>query len=288
MKQFPTGLGFWIAFHPMAHTRAAKSGYSRSWDGVADHMCLLGAKWVAVRVPGELVSNTPNSVKAILDAFGARGIGVYAWYYSYPGQRINEVAKIVQYQHNGLAGCFVDAEIEWTNHHQDAVVFGHDVRQHCPDFYVAHAPLGWKQYHPNWPYAEFGEWCDSVHPQMYWTELKNGSYKDMVDNAIPEWEKLVSVGDAAAKVFCPIGVTYGNGDVFTQIQPPGKITTKDVNAWLEYTQPHNTDSPFSASSLYSYEVMPHDIDMTIRAYYEATRVGLAGAEVGPTEDGSNG
>lgn len=157
----------------------------------------------------------------------------------------------------GADGHIVNAEIEFTNKRDEAARLGTAIRNALPDWHIGHAPLGWVSYHPTWPYEEFAAWCDSVHPQMYWTELKHGQYSAEFRAQIALWRDGHRHGgkgpqpwrSGGGHLIAPIGCTYGRGDVQTVQQPPGKFDATHLATFLE-------DDALTAPavSLYSLEV----------------------------------
>lgn len=246
MKIRPQGLGMWIAFPGMLNA---------SWTAIATHCKALGVSWVAVRTTDQLLAGA--SLEGAVRAFHAAGIKFYGWHYSYPdAERVaTQVAHMVRCQLAGADGHIVNAEIEFTGKRLEAVRLMEAVRVALPDWYVAHAPLGWISYHPTFPYEEFAAFCDDVHPQMYWSELKHGKYSAEFRAQIELWKKHTrhvgydTESGADAKRICPIGVTYGRGDVKTKQQPPGAFDVADLRTFLE------TDvQTLPCFSLYSLEV----------------------------------
>lgn len=251
-KNRPNGLGFWMAFatHP-----ALKD---QTWAQIAAKCKLLGANWVAWRTTDPRFNGA--SLEAAVRAFHAVGILFYGWHYSYPdANRVaTQVAHMVRCQNAGADGHIVNAEIEFTGRKLEAVRLGQAIRTVMPDWYVAHAPLGWISYHPTWPYEEFDAFTDDVHPQMYWTELKHGAYSTEFRTEITKWMGGYRHGgnDPAEpwvlrnkERVCPIGVTYGKGDLVGTKQPPGALKVDDVRSFLE-----GDVQTLPCFSLYSLEV----------------------------------
>lgn len=252
-KTRPNGLGFWSAYPSMLLAK-----FGGSWTKVAAAVKGIGGSWVAIRTTDPLLAGA--NLEGAVRAFHAQGILFYGWHYSMPAaDRVaTQVAHMVRCQGAGADGHIVNAEIEFTGEKIAAVRLGQAVRAVLPDWYIAHAPLGWIDYHPGWPYEEFDAWTDDVHPQMYWTELKHGAYSTEFRAQNAKWMKGFRHGGndpsepwvlLNKERICPIGVTYGKGDLVGTKQPPGALKVGDVQSFLEVDVP-----TLPCFSLYSLEV----------------------------------
>ncbi len=227
----PQGLGLWIAFQGPALAK-----FGGSWGALAARCRDLGVHWIAPRA-GQGGSRegdwSPAAARAAIEACHALGVAVYPWWYSLPGKSAAEVDLAESLLADGADGIIIDAEAEWAGHATAARAFGAALRARVGDApYVGHAPLAWLAYHGDWPYQAFGEFCDGVHPQMYWTELAHGSYAEMMAKCAPDWDKLIAAGDVRAKGFAPIGCTYGH-ELNVPQKPPGAFKPEDLQAFLD-------------------------------------------------------
>lgn len=252
MKKRPEGLGFWTAYASMM---LAKYG---TWRDIARATKAVGGSWVAYRTTDPAFNGL--ALEAAISAFHAEGIAFYGWHYSYPTlERVStQVAHMVRCQNAGADGHLVNAEIEFTTKRGEATRLGDAIRKALPEWYVAHAPLGWIDFHPTWPYEEFDAWTDDVHPQMYWSELRFGDYSKAFRAQIERWRAGLRHGTphdiqgvelATGQRVCPIGVTYGKGDLVGTKQPPGVLKLEDVKSFLEVDV-----AVMPCFSLYSLEV----------------------------------
>lgn len=236
-----TGFGMWVAFHTAAHK-------NRSWFWALDEMRQRGVKWCALRV-GEHTSwhmkkGGPFGTEEFVLACQRNNIKPVSWAYCYPREQKKQADFIREILDSGFENHIINAEIEWTGKHSDAEIL---VKQFTPaeTERLAHAPLAWLDYHPNWPYKQFAALGDT-HPQLYWTELLRGNYADIVKAGGPwdDWEKRYEMGDERA--LSPIGCTYGKESVFAQ-RAPGFFYAEDLAKFMERAK------DYAAYSLYSWE-----------------------------------
>lgn len=244
----PEGLGLWIAFPSML---------GPDWPRIAADARELGADWLAVRTTAAELAGA--KLEAAVAAVHAAGLRWYSWHYSYPDESrvATQVAHMQRCFSAGSDGHIVNAEIEFTGKRSEAKRLGEAIRKSMPAEYIAHAPLGWIDLHGPWPYEEFLSWCDDVMPQMYWTELRYGRYDAGFVSQLERWAQGwrhggVQPGEpwtlTSGKRVCPIGCTYGRGDVQTQTQPPGTFDVADLERFLQR-------DAAAYVSLYSLEVM---------------------------------
>lgn len=239
----PTGLGMWIAFGDLAVKRFG--GKDTPHMDVCKLIASMGVKWVAPRL-GDSRWNDGYFHKANFGLFCAAahtyGIDVYPWVYARPTmdvtRYVSDAVACMGAPDAPLAdGFIVNAEVEYKSKHFDAEKLAKALKAALPDKYVAHAPIAWMKYHPDFPYAEFGQYLDAVHPQLYWTELVRGSYQEMEQKLLPEWEKLVDLGSPLAKSYSPIGCTYGRDEVAklgARQLPPGTFRTDELDKFLHH------------------------------------------------------
>ncbi len=252
MKIRPEGLGLWIAYPAMALAQY------KDWRGIARAVRALGGQWLAVRTTDPLLKGL--ALDDAISACRAEGLAWYSWHYSYPdaARVATQVAHMQRCRDAGAHGHIINAEIEFTAKPSEARRLLEAVRSALSNWYVGHAPLGWIDYHPTWPYEVFDEFCDDTHPQMYWTELKHGAYSTEFRRQIERWRAgfrhgaphdLQGVEPGTGQRVCPIGVTYGRGDLVGTMQPPGALRVEDVRSFLTIAT-----QVLPCVSLYSLEV----------------------------------
>lgn len=228
----PIGLGMWIAYY--AHADGGDP------DAIVERCRKSGISWLAVKSGDSSRSrvwstNAPRLIQKCHDA----GIGVYSWNYSRPSTWLVQVGQIVASFDDGVDGHIVDAEVEWQakSTGPDAKAFVDALRAHLgPDAFLAHAPMDYRHYHPDFPYSQFDA-LGSVMPQEYWTEHNDLGAIHTIKDVSKDWETVQG--------FAPVGVTYGKGTSWGK--PPGVFTEKDLTDFLDYYKGKD------AVSLYSYE-----------------------------------
>ena len=242
------GPGLWVAFHKLV-----------SYPKLLDRMVANGFKWLAVRSGdggGRDGGWSRQKAAETAKACQEKGIALYTWHYSRPGRANQEVRHIQECLEDGASGHFIDAEAEWHGHQDDAVRFGEKLRAVLPDAFIAHAPLGWASFHGGWPYKEFADFCDEVHPQMYWTELRYGKYDSGFTGQLDKWDEASNfrTGDFASYLpgpvtYCPIGVIYGKDAralAGVAQKPPGSLSLSDLEAFVRRYQHTPSWSLYSA------------------------------------------
>lgn len=243
MKQYPMGLGVWIAFHSLARRQG-------DWRQFAKPAADCGIKWVAVR-SGAYGQDDSGFMglegKKMMEACAENGIAVYTWHYSIPSKLVLEIEHMERCRNMGVAGHIIDAEAEWqttTDAAEKAKLLVSSVQSSFPDWYVAHAPLAWLAYHQDFPYAEFDQ-LDDVHPQSYWTELKNGQYNaDFVRNCLDAWNQKLWTLNPNTRI-CQIGSSYGQN---WSSKIPGVLKRADLDAFLD-----RMEAESDCYSIYSWE-----------------------------------
>jgi hypothetical protein len=269
------GMGMWSAFRPKESK--AKEGLVK----LASSLRELGITWWAPRVGdyGKLADFTPSELATLFGVMRDAGLGVLPWWYSRPQFIDREVKLASTLMGLGASGVIIDAEIEWTGCHVQAVELGRKMRAELGDAYIAHAPLAWLPYHPRWPYEEFGAFVDQVMPQTYWTELKRGLYEGEFESVLQTWERMAEAGDVRAKNYAPIGVTYGRSDMLARgmtakAAPPGEFKVGNLQSFIAR---YGSDYPASQGgtkrtmSFYSYEAANPHAFPAIQAYTNSLR-----------------
>lgn len=243
------GLGVWVAFESML------PGKGRDLGATCAELAELGVKWVAPRVGdyGKLALSEARIVEWV-EACADTGLALYPWHYSRPQFFEREVVLAAKLLALGVNGVIVDAEIEWANRHLEADRYGRLMRDTVGDAYIAHAPMPAMHLHRDWPYEQFGQWVDQVHPQTYWTEVANGSYAWTASNCFEPLEALSAAGDLRANGYAPIGVTYGRQELAKLGgKCPGDFSVDDLDAFLARYDGAET------LSLYSWELAGSDV-----------------------------
>lgn len=264
-KNAPLGFGVWIAFQKSIGT------VERSIQLLKD----VGAQWVAPRA-GEHTWRDErwSHAEAIADIkkYHDAGLKVYPWVYSHPNTCMQEVAFFKQLMDEGADGIIIDAEVEW----QTAAGNGPLAEQFLKalraalgdDAFIGHAPFPYVLYHSAFPYAEFGKYCDQVHPQTYWSEISDAGAEHHVLATQAQWDTYVKrrpeIEGAAGQV-CHIGVTYGK-----EIggPTPGTFRPSDLKWFMDWCK----SKQLVAWSVYSLDAMNHQAYLTLKAINDGTDI----------------
>jgi hypothetical protein len=256
MSSMPmTGPGAFVAFPSMM------GGY----DAIIDRAADLGLKWLAPRGADrgrDQNWTTPKAVHAVAKA-KSLGIAMYPWVYSRPDAVTSEIECIRQFILEGAAGAIIDGEDPWvsgTNHvlegqkKQLAVRYMGSLRQILPDVFVAHCPYAYPAFHTDFPYVEFGQGCDMVMPQLYWTEFNDAGFQKHFDVAKKQWANFNAKNPNANKPVAYIGNTYGHELKGVLNPPPGEMHVSDFDAYVRAMQSIQNCTP-----LYSLEASKKEV-----------------------------
>lgn len=270
-KNGTNGMGLWVAFHKLLD-------YDKFLEEAKD----AGASWIALRSGdgGGLDQSIPpmnqaipwdSRLRGLVDKIHKAGLKAYTWHYTRPGSQDKQVLHVKRCFDNGVDGHCLNAEIEWESASsvgyfaKTARSFGELLRKSLPKQTIFHAPLGWFSYHYIFPYTAFSEFCDEVHPQMYWTELKQGKYEPSFVRELASWEEANADGKIVNRVrqgstvvasgpnkVAPIGVLYGkNSNVFKASKrgaPIGTFQEKDLEDFIARCTSHKSFSFYSADA----------------------------------------
>lgn len=247
MTNAPTQFGIWIAFQNSIG----------SIDESIKRLKAAGASWVAPRA-GEGGWRdkewSPEKAKAAIAKYHAAGIKVYPWVYSRPSSYLAEVKVFKALVDEGADGVFIDAEIEWQgaggSHKPAAALFMQALRKELgEECFIAHAPFPYVQWHLDFPYVEFGTYCDAVADQLYWTEINDAGARSHIDKTSAQWAQFLKAHPEGAKLRCPIGCTYGNELKGVLKGPPGKFRALDLEVFVKWCQ----EQCFPFYSVYSLD-----------------------------------
>jgi hypothetical protein len=189
----PSGLGIWIAY-----------ASANSPDGCV----AVGAQWVAMRAG---FNGWQNSLIA-LESYRAKGLRTYPWIYPTPAGIKSSIAGFVHLWDTGLCdGLIIDAEEEWRGPNAaqnalDADFFVQELRDRCPDAWIAHAPMDYIDSHPTFPWLQFGK-LDAVMPQVYAFEHNDLGHAHHLEAVEAQWRSF-ELAHPGQPPRWPIGCTY--------------------------------------------------------------------------------
>ena len=179
-----------------------------------------GIQFIIVKA-GTGSSNFPSASNKqfdtnLVNAAHAAGIKIFGYTRSY-GIDIAGESALADYVYNcGADGFVLDAEAEWessnpwigTNGPALAMQLCGMIKTNWPNKFLAHSPLPIISGHSSFPYKEFGYWCDSVMPQVYWHYWKKTATEG-VDWMDSEWrpfqDGLTGIWTNAIKPLAPVG-----------------------------------------------------------------------------------
>ncbi len=152
----------------------------------------------------------------LVNAAHAVGIKIFGYTRSY-GSDIAGESALADYVYGcGADGFVLDAEAEWESSKPWILTNGPTlawnlcgmIKTNWPNKFLAHAPMPIISYHSSFPYKEFGYWCDSVMPQVYWHYWGKTATQG-VDWMDSEWRPfqngLSGIWTNAIKPLAPIG-----------------------------------------------------------------------------------
>lgn len=169
---------------------------------------------------------------------------MYPWIFSRPWSLQNEIALFQQFIDEGADGVIIDAEVLWHRGQRDrAARYMAALDKALPDAWIADAPWAYPSYHPDFPFAEFGQRMNARLPQSYWTEFDNRGARYHLPRIDAEWSAFHERHPDVVRPVWPIGVTYGHEH---PSRPPGVLTLDNLSFFLD----RYDGSPVS---LYTYE-----------------------------------
>lgn len=242
----PEKLGIWVAYEP-------QNAAVRCTD--------IGASWVAPRA-GLNGWQKSSLTAASLLTYKQRGLKTFPWVYATLNGWKSSVAGFVALWDTGLCdGLIIDAEAEWCEHAaslnaQEADAFVSEMRDRCPDAWIAHAPMDYLAYHHTFPWVQFSR-LDAVLPQTYFFEHDDRGAAHNLEAVESQWAAFESAFPKAKKPRWPIGVTYRpskRGGVTLAPMPIEKVVA-EVAAFLD----HPITRAAAAPSLYSLEAAPPEV-----------------------------
>jgi hypothetical protein len=112
----------------------------------------------------------------LVNAAHAVGIKIFGYTRSYGSDIVGESALADYVYGCGADGFVLDAEAEWESSKPWILTNGPTlawnlcgmIKTNWPNKFLAHAPFPIISGHNSFPYKEFGYWCDSAMPQVYW------------------------------------------------------------------------------------------------------------------------
>lgn len=261
----PTGFGIWVAFQNTI------GSVDKSVQLCKD----IGAQWVAPRGgAGRYRDERWSAAEARVNIkkYHDAGIKVYPWIYCWPSAQAAEIELFKAMKAEGADGIFLDCEIEYQEdggHKVEAEDFMKKLREVLgDDFFIGHAPFPYVLYHSQFPYVEFGKYCDQVAPQTYWAEISDAGAEHHTLAAQAQWDQYSKTHPeilGKAGQVCHIGVTYGK-----EIggPTPGTFRPSDLKWFMDWCKAKQLVS----WSVYSLDAMNHQAYLTLKAINDGTDI----------------
>ena len=178
-------------------------------------------------------SNTnPQFTSNLVYQAHLKGIKIFGYTRSYGDNIQGEINIATSCFNKGADGFVIDAEAEWEASRQGtqgpakAIQLASGIKNLWPTKFLAHAPMPYISLHSTFPYKEFGIYCDTVMPQVYWNYF-GITPTQVIADMDKEWRafynSLSGSDTAAVKPIAPLG----QADVSTI---PGAEITEFFNA----------------------------------------------------------
>jgi SnoaL-like domain len=169
-------------------------------------------------------------VPGLVQALRNKGIQAWGWHYIYGGDPIGESNKAIQrINQTGVEGFVIDVEKEFKAPGKDqaAVKFMDRLRIAYPNLPVALSSYRFPSYHPQVPWEEFLERCNTNMPQVYWVLSHNPS--DQLIHSVREFQTVTPY-----RPIIPTGSAYKSGS--------WQATPEDVVSFLKTAQDLNLEA----------------------------------------------
>ncbi len=204
----------------------------------------IGIEWVAIKCgDGRYFWSQckPSTIKQFQNA----GIKVFGWQYVYGDDPIAEANISNQILDTGVDGFIIDAEGEYEGKPDNAITYLEKIREEHSDSFIAYTPFPIRDYHTDFPYLEFGKYCDAVMPQDYWKEI-GVTPEYMVEWMEEQWDKWHTIWEGG-----------GYGDSIKPIIPLGQgwdVSGSEITIFCNLIYDHG----YGGVSLWRYETMTEE------------------------------
>lgn len=164
--------------------------------------------------------STPQFTADLVQKAHAAGLKIFGYTRSYGRDIPGEVALVSAVYEMGADGFVVDVEAEWQSNRSwigtNGPVLANKmlsaIRARYPKKFLAYSTFPIIHYHLSIPYKEFGTYCDTVMPQIYWEKWRSiGVYTPAqgIDRTDQEWKRwqdsLKGEDRKAIKPIAPVG-----------------------------------------------------------------------------------
>ena len=253
-----SGKGIWIW-----HLSEAENG---NVSKIIEKVKFAGLTWVTIKCgDGNLFwKGEDECTSDVVTQFHNAGIKVFGWQYVYGDDPIGEAEVANQILDLGIDGFIIDAEAEYKGKPDNATAYLENIREEHPVSFVAYTTFPIIDYHTDFPYLEFGKYCDAVMPQDYWKEIgvtpeemvewmeeqwnkwheiwEDGGHSDSVKPIIPLGQGWDVSGSEITR-FCNLVYAHGYGGV--SLWRYGTMTEANWEAYEECFAPQLTITAYS-------------------------------------------
>jgi len=148
----------------------------------------VGIKWIAIKCGDGTQFWDWQCAPPLITEFHNAGIKFLGWQYVYGDDPVSEADVANQILDAGTDGLIIDAETEYEGKPDNATLYLEKIRKEHPESFLAYTTFPIIDYHLNFPYLEFGKYCDVVMPQDYWKEI-GVTPEEMIKWMEEQWDK---------------------------------------------------------------------------------------------------
>lgn len=170
-----------------------------------------GLSWITIK-GADGTSHWAQLTAEIVRKIQEAGIKVFGWVYAYGNNPRNEAEAARIVLSLGCDGLFIDAEKEFEGKPKAAEEYLSIIRLAYPEAFLAYSTFALISKHPDFPYREFGNYCNAAIPQCYWKMI--GYTPDTMIRRVREewsaWEaSMKEAGDGTSIVpIIPLGHVF--------------------------------------------------------------------------------
>jgi hypothetical protein len=205
------GLGFWIK-------DIAGCG-DDPFENIIQKCKAYNIKWIAVYTGSHFKSSQWQkfSVNKLISLCKSNGIKILTWNSCNPGGETFQVSLISSFFKSDCDGHIIDVSPEWGKIPNKAFViatFFERLRASIPQgSFIGYSADGIIENDINFPYKEFGYFCDGFFPQSNYFDY-NLSIKDFSKKLDTSWDTFFKTNPSSAKPIHPVGTSFSQRSVF--------------------------------------------------------------------------
>jgi len=171
--------------------------------------------WVTIKLgDGDSFWTTPNLTPERINQFHDAGIKVLGWQYVYGDDPVGEANVANQILDTGVDGFIINAEGEYEGRQDNAITYLENIRIEHPDSSIAYSTFARVDSHEEFPYKEFGRYCDFAMPQTYWKDRPTTPTNEVAEMH-SQWSDLYESWEgteysSSIKPIIPMGQSYSD------------------------------------------------------------------------------